>query len=126
MTRDPQFIFPLAPTHQRILRRFFRNEGSFWRKYVTSPNDEEELISEPPRPLEITYKPPRRACAAWGNLNIRRAASRLEKLVGREASDHSQGVIPQNRPGTEPKHTVSCMVLKAAANDRLKTSPLTR
>ncbi|GFY70188.1 hypothetical protein TNIN_81911 [Trichonephila inaurata madagascariensis] len=52
MTRDPDFVFPLAPTHQRILRRFFRKEGRAWSKYVLPPDDdddddEETSISQP-------------------------------------------------------------------------------
>ncbi|GFU59231.1 hypothetical protein TNCV_4197601 [Trichonephila clavipes] len=35
-----------------------------------------------------------------------------------EASDHPQSVLPLNCGGTEPKRTVTCMVLKATANDR--------
>ncbi|GFV78507.1 hypothetical protein TNCV_1888131 [Trichonephila clavipes] len=41
-----------------------------------------------------------------------------------EAPDHPQDVLPQNWGGIEPNHTVPCMVLKAAENDRSKSSPL--
>ncbi|GFX76761.1 uncharacterized protein TNCV_664681 [Trichonephila clavipes] len=51
-----------------------------------------------------------------------RAASPLVRLVEGEekweASDHPQGVLPQNWGETELNHTVTCMVLKATANDR--------
>ncbi|GFW10969.1 uncharacterized protein TNCV_4459441 [Trichonephila clavipes] len=57
-----------------------------------------------------------------GTLNSRRAASPLEWLVegeGRwEAPDHPQGFLPLNCGGTKQKRTVTCMVLKAKANDR--------
>ncbi|GFX67760.1 uncharacterized protein TNCV_1564621 [Trichonephila clavipes] len=57
-----------------------------------------------------------------GILNIRRAASPLVWLVEGEerwkASDHFQSVLPLNWGGTEPNCTVTCMVLKATANDR--------
>ncbi|GFV39408.1 hypothetical protein TNCV_1231091 [Trichonephila clavipes] len=43
---------------------------------------------------------------------------------GREASDHSQGVLPQNWGGIKSNRTVTCMVLKATINDRHKCSPL--
>ncbi|GFV78392.1 uncharacterized protein TNCV_95491 [Trichonephila clavipes] len=62
------------------------------------------------------------ACAAWATLNSRRAASPLARLVEgeerREASDHPQSVLPPNWGGIEPNRTVTCMVLKATANDR--------
>ncbi|GFT61344.1 uncharacterized protein TNCV_4091131 [Trichonephila clavipes] len=61
------------------------------------------------------------ACVAGGTLNSRRAASPLVKLVEGEerweASD-PQSVLSLNWGGIEPNHTVTCMVLKAAANDR--------
>ncbi|GFX27987.1 uncharacterized protein TNCV_773711 [Trichonephila clavipes] len=41
-----------------------------------------------------------------------------------EAFDHPQGVFPLNWGGTEPNRTVTCMVLKAMANDRHTTSSL--
>ncbi|GFT84736.1 uncharacterized protein TNCV_2767421 [Trichonephila clavipes] len=57
-----------------------------------------------------------------GPLNSHRAASPLVKLVeGEERSevlDHLQGVLPQNWGGIEPNRIVTCMVLKAMANDR--------
>ncbi|GFT18064.1 uncharacterized protein TNCV_423311 [Trichonephila clavipes] len=57
-----------------------------------------------------------------GTLNSRRAASPLVRLVQGEerweASDQPQSVLPLNWGGTEPNRTVTCMVLKAAANDR--------
>ncbi|GFU86666.1 uncharacterized protein TNCV_2880861 [Trichonephila clavipes] len=60
------------------------------------------------------------ASAAWGYLNSRRAASPIVRLVEErwEASDHSQGVLPQNWGEIELNHSVTCMVLKATDNDR--------
>ncbi|GFV00227.1 zinc finger protein [Trichonephila clavipes] len=59
------------------------------------------------------------AFAAEGTLNNRRAASPLVWLVeGEERWDHTQGALPQNRGGNERNRTVTCMVLKATANDR--------
>ncbi|GFV99428.1 uncharacterized protein TNCV_1513981 [Trichonephila clavipes] len=61
------------------------------------------------------------AFAVWGTLNSRRAASPLVRLVEGEerweAFDHPS-VLPLNWGGTEPNHTVTCMVLKAMADDR--------
>ncbi|GFX24503.1 uncharacterized protein TNCV_993181 [Trichonephila clavipes] len=52
--------------------------------------------------------------------NSRRIASPFMRLVEGEerweVPDH--GILPQNRGGTKPNHTVTCMVLKATANDR--------
>ncbi|GFU17026.1 uncharacterized protein TNCV_2479761 [Trichonephila clavipes] len=60
------------------------------------------------------------------NLNSRRAASPLVWLVNGEekweAPDHSQGFLPLNWGGTKQNRTVTCMVLKAKANDRRKNS----
>ncbi|GFX09014.1 uncharacterized protein TNCV_4165931 [Trichonephila clavipes] len=57
-----------------------------------------------------------------GTLNSRRAASPLMWLVEGEkrweAFDHPQSVLLLNWGGTEPNRSVTCMVLKAAANDR--------
>ncbi|GFT79832.1 hypothetical protein TNCV_4597571 [Trichonephila clavipes] len=57
-----------------------------------------------------------------GTRNNRRTASSLVRLVEVEekweALDHFQGVIPLNWDGTESNHTVTCMALKAKANDR--------
>ncbi|GFU20407.1 cullin-4A [Trichonephila clavipes] len=56
-----------------------------------------------------------------GISNSRRAASflvRLREGEGRwEAPDHSQGVLSQNWAGTDLNRSVTCMVLKATAND---------
>ncbi|GFV84349.1 uncharacterized protein TNCV_2043971 [Trichonephila clavipes] len=55
-----------------------------------------------------------------GTLNSRRAASPLVWLLEEvrwEASDHPQSVLPLNWDETEPNRTVTCMVLKATAND---------
>ncbi|GFW61431.1 hypothetical protein TNCV_346791 [Trichonephila clavipes] len=38
----------------------------------------------------------------------------------REGPDHPQGALPQNWGETEQNSTVTCMVLKAKANDRRK------
>ncbi|GFS62225.1 uncharacterized protein TNCV_477441 [Trichonephila clavipes] len=60
-----------------------------------------------------------------GTLNSRRAASPLVRLVEGEerweAPGH-QGVLPLSWGGTEQNRTVTCMVLKAKANDRRKNS----
>ncbi|GFW09563.1 uncharacterized protein TNCV_3996691 [Trichonephila clavipes] len=62
-----------------------------------------------------------------GTLNSRRAASPLKRLVEVEErweiSDHPQGVL-QNWGGTEQNRTLTCMVLKAKANDRRKNLTL--
>ncbi|GFX39025.1 uncharacterized protein TNCV_3426111 [Trichonephila clavipes] len=61
-----------------------------------------------------------------GTLNRRRAASPLALLVEEEERweppGHPQGVLPLNWGGTEQNRTVTCMVLKAKANDRRKNS----
>ncbi|GFV36844.1 uncharacterized protein TNCV_3123851 [Trichonephila clavipes] len=64
-----------------------------------------------------------------GTLNNRQAVSplvRLEGKEGRNTVDHLQGVLPQNWDGTEPNRTVTYMLLKATANNRLISSPLPR
>ncbi|GFV59951.1 uncharacterized protein TNCV_922291 [Trichonephila clavipes] len=52
----------------------------------------------------------------------RRAASPLVRLVEGEerweTPNHPQGVLPLNWGETEPNRFVTCMVLKASANDR--------
>ncbi|GFW31455.1 uncharacterized protein TNCV_1288021 [Trichonephila clavipes] len=57
-----------------------------------------------------------------GTPNSRRATSPLEWLVEGEerweTSGHPQNVLPLNWGGTEPNRTVTCIVLKATANDR--------
>ncbi|GFW32375.1 uncharacterized protein TNCV_675341 [Trichonephila clavipes] len=62
------------------------------------------------------------AFAAWGALNSHRAASPLVRLVEGEerweALDHPQSVLPLNWGETELNRSVTCMVLKATANDR--------
>ncbi|GFV42916.1 uncharacterized protein TNCV_1587241 [Trichonephila clavipes] len=67
-------------------------------------------------------------CSVPNTLTSRRAISPLVRLVERkerrEASDHSQDVLPQNWGGTEQNRTVTCMVLKAKANDRRKNLAL--
>ncbi|GFX59918.1 uncharacterized protein TNCV_4984311 [Trichonephila clavipes] len=65
-----------------------------------------------------------------GTLNSRRAASPIVRLVEEEEwlviPDHPRGVFPQNWGGTEPNSTVSCLVLKAEANDTSKILALHR
>ncbi|GFT47506.1 uncharacterized protein TNCV_3750351 [Trichonephila clavipes] len=64
-----------------------------------------------------------RAFAALGILNSRQATSSLVMLVAEderwEAPDPLPGVLPENWGGTEPKRTVTCIVLKAKTNNRL-------
>ncbi|GFV55930.1 uncharacterized protein TNCV_7282 [Trichonephila clavipes] len=59
-------------------------------------------------------------------LNNRQAASPLVWLVEEEerseAPDHPQGFLPLNWVRTEQNRSVTCMVLKAKANDRRKIS----
>ncbi|GFY12571.1 uncharacterized protein TNCV_2447621 [Trichonephila clavipes] len=54
--------------------------------------------------------------------NSRQAASPLVRLVeGKErweASGYTQSVLPQNWGGIDPNRAVTCIVLKATANDR--------
>ncbi|GFX69109.1 cullin-4A [Trichonephila clavipes] len=63
-----------------------------------------------------------------GTLNNRRAARLLVRLVERMRGGRPltlpQGVLPQNWGGTELNCTVTCMVLKATANDRRTSSTL--
>ncbi|GFU17919.1 uncharacterized protein TNCV_4029361 [Trichonephila clavipes] len=60
---------------------------------------------------------------AGGTLNSRHAASPLmwlgEVEERWEAPVHPQSFLPLNWGGTKQNRTVSCMVLKAKANDRL-------
>ncbi|GFW23966.1 uncharacterized protein TNCV_4950121 [Trichonephila clavipes] len=55
-------------------------------------------------------------------LNSHRAASPLVRLVEREerweASHHPQSVLPLNWGGIESNRSVTCVMLKATANDR--------
>ncbi|GFW99836.1 uncharacterized protein TNCV_3420651 [Trichonephila clavipes] len=57
-----------------------------------------------------------------GTLNSRRAANALVRLVAGE--EMWESVFPQNWGGTKLNRTVTCMVLKATANDRRTSSPL--
>ncbi|GFV93692.1 hypothetical protein TNCV_365931 [Trichonephila clavipes] len=61
-----------------------------------------------------------------GTLNSSRATSPVVRL-GKERwaalTPPSQGVILQNWGGTESNRTVTCIMLKATANNRRKTSP---
>ncbi|GFW04760.1 hypothetical protein TNCV_4879961 [Trichonephila clavipes] len=47
-------------------------------------------------------------------------SSRVVGGKGREVGgpDHPSGVLPQNWGGNQPNRTVTCMALKATANDR--------
>ncbi|GFV46582.1 hypothetical protein TNCV_3921 [Trichonephila clavipes] len=56
----------------------------------------------------------------------RQAESPHLRLMDREerGSDPPQRVLLQNWDGTELSRTVTCMVLKASANDGLASSPL--
>ncbi|GFU53066.1 uncharacterized protein TNCV_3098501 [Trichonephila clavipes] len=62
-----------------------------------------------------------------GTLNSRRAANPFVRLVEEEERWETptlpQGVL-QNWGGTKPNRTVTCMVLKATANDWRTSSPL--
>ncbi|GFS47919.1 uncharacterized protein TNCV_3598901 [Trichonephila clavipes] len=56
-----------------------------------------------------------------GVLEIARPLVRLVEGEERwDAPDHPQGVLPQNWGRTKQNHTVTCMVLKAKANDSCK------
>ncbi|GFW62282.1 uncharacterized protein TNCV_912941 [Trichonephila clavipes] len=65
-----------------------------------------------------------------GTLNRRRAASNLKWLVEGEerweAPYHTKGVLPQNWDGTEQNCTITCIVLRAKANDRRTNLALRR
>ncbi|GFU48350.1 uncharacterized protein TNCV_3342431 [Trichonephila clavipes] len=65
-----------------------------------------------------------------GTLSSRRIESPLLMLVGgkerRDASVYPQGDLPQNWGGTEQNRTITCMVLKAKANDRHKNLSFSR
>ncbi|GFW60343.1 hypothetical protein TNCV_1844231 [Trichonephila clavipes] len=56
----------------------------------------------------------------WNSKSSNRKSSR--KFGGRPLTT-PQGDLPQNWGEMEPKHTVPCMVLKVAANDRRKLAP---
>ncbi|GFX43104.1 DUF5641 domain-containing protein [Trichonephila clavipes] len=75
------------------------------------------LVQEPKRLDRLNY-----------NCYSRRATRLLVRLVEGEerweTPDHPQGVLPQNWGGIKPSHTVTCMVLKAAENDKSKSSLL--
>ncbi|GFU86065.1 uncharacterized protein TNCV_654591 [Trichonephila clavipes] len=63
-----------------------------------------------------------------GTLTSRRAVSplvrRMEEEERWEAFDSPQGGLPQNWRGPEQNRTVTCLVLKARANDRRKNLAL--
>ncbi|GFX03427.1 uncharacterized protein TNCV_4634391 [Trichonephila clavipes] len=62
------------------------------------------------------------AFVSGGTINSRQATSPLVRLVEGEERwedpDHTQGVLPLNWGETELNRSVTCMVLKATANDR--------
>ncbi|GFX96272.1 uncharacterized protein TNCV_2291601 [Trichonephila clavipes] len=99
---------PLLPH----LKKFRQN----WKISWTSKSLVPEL-------LPVTAAPNVELCEYSRELFCSRpAASLLVRLVEEEArweeSDHPQGVLTIIWGGTEPNHTVTCMVLKATANDR--------
>ncbi|GFX82071.1 hypothetical protein TNCV_398011 [Trichonephila clavipes] len=53
-----------------------------------------------------------------------RKSSREISGRGREVGGPDQGVLPENWGVTEPNRTVPCIILKATANDRRRSSPL--
>ncbi|GFW12437.1 cullin-4A [Trichonephila clavipes] len=53
-----------------------------------------------------------------GTLNSSRTASPLVRLAEGKERWEAQDALPQNWDGKEPNCTVTCMVLKAKANDR--------
>ncbi|GFX17823.1 cullin-4A [Trichonephila clavipes] len=55
-----------------------------------------------------------------GTLNSRQAATRVKGEERWEVPGHPQGFLPLNWGGTKPNRIVTCMVLKAKANDRCK------
>ncbi|GFW82453.1 uncharacterized protein TNCV_3819321 [Trichonephila clavipes] len=90
------------------------------------PEVTEVLGSNPGEDMDVCkcIVPLRHGCT----LNSRRAASPLVWLVEVEerweTPGHPQGFLPLNWGGTEPNRTVTCMELKATANDRCKNSSL--
>ncbi|GFY25350.1 uncharacterized protein TNCV_2484701 [Trichonephila clavipes] len=65
-----------------------------------------------------------------GTVNSRQAASPLVRLVEGEARwktpGHTRSFLPQNWGGTKQNRTVTCMMLRAMANDRRKYLALCR
>ncbi|GFX35146.1 uncharacterized protein TNCV_2330861 [Trichonephila clavipes] len=53
-----------------------------------------------------------------GTLNSRGSTCPLVRLVKGEEREVPQGVLPQNRGETQLNSSVTCVVLKAMANDR--------
>ncbi|GFX34897.1 uncharacterized protein TNCV_2328371 [Trichonephila clavipes] len=70
--------------------------------------------------------------SSWhgGTLNSRCATSPLERFVegkeSLEAPDHHRDFLFQNWGETEPNYTVTCMMLKAKANDRCRNLDFSR
>ncbi|GFX14908.1 hypothetical protein TNCV_1486501 [Trichonephila clavipes] len=83
-----------------------------------------------PASLTIVPDGQRLSSRQRGTSNSRRAATYLvrsgEGVERWEAPYHSQGVLPQNWCETEHNSTVTCMVLKAKANDRRTNIVLSR
>ncbi|GFW44166.1 hypothetical protein TNCV_3855271 [Trichonephila clavipes] len=61
-------------------------------------------------------------CCAVGTGRL--ASSPLVRLVEGKERWEATDVLPQNWGGTELNRTVTCMMLKAMANDRRTSSPL--
>ncbi|GFW88119.1 hypothetical protein TNCV_217911 [Trichonephila clavipes] len=90
--------------------------------FESSPNGTTGLGSNPGRSIGSSWEM-YSVCTAWDTLNSLRVASHLQRLEEAderwEASNYPKtGVKNQNWRETEPNYTVTCMVLKAAANDR--------
>ncbi|GFY26975.1 hypothetical protein TNCV_931161 [Trichonephila clavipes] len=58
-----------------------------------------------------------------GTLNGRRATSPIMRKTGFDTQYYSWGVLPHNCGGTDLNLIVTCMVLKATANDMDTSSP---
>ncbi|GFV00969.1 hypothetical protein TNCV_1387831 [Trichonephila clavipes] len=72
-------------------------------------------------PQTMTESPP---CLTTGPFGSKAVFGFLHKPKSALASINSTLTPPQNSGGTELKRTVTCMVLKATANDRRISSPL--
>ncbi|GFV48839.1 uncharacterized protein TNCV_4269161 [Trichonephila clavipes] len=70
--------------------------------------------------------------SSWhgGTLNDRRDVSSVLRLLEKEkrweAPNHPQGVLSQNWSGIKKNRFITCMVLKAKANERHKNMALCR
>ncbi|GFX82638.1 hypothetical protein TNCV_1193131 [Trichonephila clavipes] len=86
-------------------------------------NKNNPLFLYRPRPTTIQHHYSFSQKAAVGRGVRSRHKGKFSREVGGrgrevEAPDHPQSVILQNWSGTEQNRTVTCMVLKAKANDR--------